>query len=196
MIFCTSVCLVLLIDMFTPDDLRQDLRFSIDEVTIERLFSYEGGRKYEVINVPVGMILRVFQGHLMSLYETAVYSYLQDNIAGKSRYQEYAEMHPADYQVSVERFQQLIAAMQENDYDIRKGAIIINEDNVVIDGQHRCCVILYKYGPFYRIPVLKCYSKKNHRFRHHVLIVCVKVKTFFRCIYELMRAKSISLKCR
>ena len=41
----------------------------------------------------------------------------------------------------------------------RENAVVINQDNVLLDGQHRCCYMLYKYGGDYRIPCVRIYEK-------------------------------------
>ena len=58
---------------------------------------------------------------------------------------------------SLERFENLIQSMSKTIDD--KFMPIINENNVLKDGQHRCCFLIAKYGSEHTISALKIIQK-------------------------------------
>ena len=40
-------------------------------------------------------------------------------------------------------------------YDPRRMPVVSGAGNVVIDGQHRCCILLAEFGPDHEIDVLR-----------------------------------------
>lgn len=177
--------------MFTIDDLKNDNRFYIDDATLCRLWANGGGDKYKVVFARVGMIMRSFEDKIITLYDMDAFSYLQGTTDGVKRYHDYCLKHqPYNPNRNEDEFDKLIDKMKSFEYDIKRGAIIVNEENFILDGQHRCCIILNRHGPFYKIPVVKCYSSGRHSVKHKVKIGFYKLKTLLRCIKEsLIRRK-------
>lgn len=136
--------------MFTKEDIKNDPRFYID-----RLFNNQRGQRYTVEDVKIGSILRYWNGHIMSLSDTMVYSFLDGSKEGKSKYKLYCEFCNSPRRTAT-NYSQLMEDLERNDYDIMKGAIVIDEHNFILDGQHRACILLKNYGPFHRIPVVRC----------------------------------------
>ncbi|WP_162258410.1 rhamnan synthesis F family protein [Lapidilactobacillus concavus] len=88
-----------------------------------------------------------------SIDETAPYKYLQGN---KKTYDDYCAYHikhnlPV---MSVERFESLIKSIKQNGYDMKK-IIIVQDDNIIYDGQHRSTILAFLNGLDYQIPVLE-----------------------------------------
>ncbi len=146
--------------------LLDDKRFNIDD---EFAYFYLEGRlikKYEVIKLPLKEIKREWLGDFISLTECYPYRYLQSR--DPKIYDEYCEINMKKYKTSVmsiERFEQLVESIDKKGFD-SKNLVIVNEDNIIADGQHRCCYMMYKYGENYEMPVLRIYpyveeSKKD-----------------------------------
>lgn len=58
------------------------------------------------------------------------------------------------------RMDDTLASIRKNGYDPSKMCICVDENNIVLDGQHRACCILYIYGKDYEIDVCRVYKKK------------------------------------
>ena len=56
---------------------------------------------------------------------------------------------------SMERFKALEKKINKEGYCPEKSAIVVNQDNYVCDGLHRASILLYKYGPEHKIPVIR-----------------------------------------
>ena len=54
-----------------------------------------------------------------------------------------------------ESYDAIIRMIQREGYDIRKGAILIEQNGIIQDGFHRCCILLHLYGSNYKVKVLQ-----------------------------------------
>lgn len=136
-----------------------DNRFRIDNEVMSCL----NGRKilyYTIVELPIKRIKRNLHGKIISLQETDVYRYLceptkEDVIA---QYQKYCDANNADNKErSINTFNKLINTIEIEDYDIKKGIVIVDQFNCILDGQHRVCILRNKYGEEYVIRALKLY---------------------------------------
>ncbi|MBO4643681.1 MAG: hypothetical protein J5716_03615 [Alphaproteobacteria bacterium] len=113
----------------------------------------------EIVHVPLKVLRREWNGKLYRLEECSPFKYLQTK--DKDVYANYIQKHidlgilPADYDKSTTKFDTLIESMNENGYDPSKCVIILRRDNVLLDGQHRACVLLYKYGGDYTVTAIR-----------------------------------------
>lgn len=57
---------------------------------------------------------------------------------------------------SVERFEQLVEKLEKG-YD-ENYVIVVNWKNEILDGQHRACFLLHKYGAQHKVPVLQIWT--------------------------------------
>lgn len=95
----------------------------------------------------------------MTLADCSPFKYLQTR--DKQIYSDYIQKHidlgvlPADADKTPERFENLEKSMNEKGYDPALCVVVLNKDNVIIDGQHRCCILLYKFGPDYRVTAIR-----------------------------------------
>ncbi len=161
--------------MSVVDDVKIDQRFYIDDANFERLFSsYQKCYKYNIEYVRVGSILRFLDNKITCLYDTDVYPYIKDSKKGSLRYKKYCNRCNVNFRTP-EKFQLLLEELRNNEYDIRKGAIVVDEQNFILDGQHRLCFILYKYGPFHKIPVVKVSFREYVRLRKRLrlILICI-----------------------
>ena len=64
---------------------------------------------------------------------------------------------------SLQTFNNIMRELEKSSYSIKKGAIVINQYNCIMDGVHRCSYLLARYGPDYKIEVVKLYTKTSRR---------------------------------
>lgn len=140
------------------EQIKKDDRFYVNPVTLS-LMEKRDIRGYKLIRIPVGKIRRHLNGRVFSLYKTDVYRYLTDESAeAKEKYKMYTAnpMNREDNpNRSPEEFDKLISDFGKTQYDVHKGIIIVNQYYCIMDGQHRCCIMLREYGENYVIPVLR-----------------------------------------
>ena len=153
------------------NDLKDDCRFYIDDRNINRLLR-DKVYKYRVIEIPVGGILRKQEvtGRIISLYDTKVYQYLKDTPEGRKAYQEYVDLCNVSFR-SFDNYDKLRTEIKNCGYDIMKGAIVIDQDCLILDGQHRSCLLLKKYGPQFKVKVVQLfYNKSKYSFLRRIML--------------------------
>lgn len=95
-----------------------------------------------------------FDGRVIPLEECAPYQYLCGDTEAYEAYCQYHKEHNL-YPMSKERFDGLIRSLEEEGFNERN-VIVLNQDlNSVMDGQHRLCYLLKKYGKDYIVPVVR-----------------------------------------
>ncbi len=141
--------------------MRNDPRFMIKEPRFNgddflNMLLYRPIKKYEVCKIKLGDIRRSWNGVVMKLSDVSPYKYLVNN--ENKIYEEYCEKVKAVGDVrSMEKFKKLIAKVEQENYDIKKGAIVLNDKNILMDGQHRACIMLKNFGPDYVVDVVRLY---------------------------------------
>lgn len=142
--------------------LLEDNRFDLDEDFFYRTLETKPIYKYEIIDIKLKDIRRIWNGKTLKLSECAPYKYLAEHQV--SEYEKYCEYHHNNNlpEMSKERYDSLINSIEENGFNSRN-IIVINQDNVIQDGQHRSCCLLYKYGGEYTVKALKVYFLKERK---------------------------------
>lgn len=115
----------------------------------------------ELVNIALKDIRREWNGKIYSLKEVSPFKYLETR--DENVYTSYICKHfPPDSQPSenelkkyLSNFNKLEASINENGYDLSRSIIALNKNNIVIDGQRRACILLYKYGGNYEITVIR-----------------------------------------
>lgn len=133
--------------------LLEDGRFEVDPDFFYRSFEFVRIGGYEVVEVRLRDIRRVwFDRRAYRLEECSAYRYLEGD-AG--RYREYCHQNAerSGFDMTSTRFEALRSSMEE--YDGRHLPIVFGEENVILDGQHRCCILLRKFGPDFRLKVVR-----------------------------------------
>lgn len=135
--------------------LLDDERFVLDYDFFYRALEMAKVTRYEVTEVRLGDIRREWKGRLIPLSECHPYKYLTGELA---QYREYVQENALThgFEMSETRFEQLRQSM-DTQYDERRMPVL-SQDNILMDGQHRCCLLLHKYGPEYAVKVLKIYA--------------------------------------
>lgn len=148
--------------MVTKEILQKDNRFYVDEWNLDKFIAHKAIVKYRVKEMKVGNILRRWNGRLYPLSQTDVYKCLKKGAVTETDYEQYRKNLVADdYEHhTLESFQALQKQLNSVTYNIKKGAIFVDQFNCILDGQHRSCILLMKYGPDYTIPVVEITYKK------------------------------------
>ena len=140
----------------STNQLLRDNRFCIDEEFFNRRLRFRSLQYYKIIKKRLGDI-RYGTVHLR---ECSPFLYLKGNIED---YKIYCHNHQQVLHInmSVNRYNNLISSIKNNGFN-SKSMIIITDENKLLDGQHRACVLLYCYGEDYEIPVLYLKLKKRN----------------------------------
>lgn len=135
--------------------LLSDERFDIDSEFSYKNLSKRRIESYELTTETIRNIKRVwFDGRVIPLEECAPYQYLCGDTEAYEAYCQYHKEHNL-YPMSKERFDGLIRSLEEEGFNERN-VIVLNQDlNSVMDGQHRLCYLLKKYGKDYIVPVVR-----------------------------------------
>lgn len=137
----------------SPLRLLEDSRFELDADFFYRVLEPRSVERYEVVRVRLGDIRRMTAtGQIVKLETCEPYLFLRGD---KARYEEYCDMNRAvtGFDMSPARFERLRGDMAQ--YDPRKMPVVRGDENVVMDGQHRCCILLDRHGPDHEIEVLR-----------------------------------------
>lgn len=140
--------------------MKQDTRFSITPDEMDALFRYHAITDYSFEKIKLGDILRYKDHRLVSISETINYAYLENssNSAIRERYIEYCsdwDNLKDNPERSEETYRKLIQIMETQHYDVRTSAIVINQYDCIVDGLHRSCILLKKYGKDYEVEVVR-----------------------------------------
>ena len=171
----------------TKEELINDKRFFVFFRNIERLM-LQPLLRYDVKKKRIGTLLRTRANtnRIVTLDQTRVYAYLTGTPKGTKEYDEYVDICNVSFR-NREAYDCLIDEMDNNPYDIKKGAIVINQDDLIYDGQHRSCYLLYKYGPNYQVDVLQLFYEKSKGIGRLLLkskILMVKIRAILICLLK------------
>lgn len=136
-----------------PETIRKDGRFIVSDDFYQRSLLNTKILKYEIVKIKLKDIRREWDGKLLGLTECHPYRYLEGDV---QQYLDYVERNKTlgGYEMSTQRFDELIQSLSEVNYDPRYMPFI-NENNVIYDGQHRCCFLMKKYGGEYEIEAVR-----------------------------------------
>lgn len=131
-------------------------------VNIDDLFAFDCIEprlldNWRFVDIRLGDIRRKlfpYDKNTVPLSETLPYKYLvtRDSVL----YKEYCEYNSKTWHNSImsqERFDKLICSMETNGDTCEKNIVLI-DNNIIFDGQHRCCWLLYTKGQDYVINAL------------------------------------------
>lgn len=93
------------------------------------------------------------EGEVIPLSECAPYRYLQGD---REAYEAYCRIHEETGRplMSPDRYEALIRSMDGQGYD-EEHIIMVDENNILKDGQHRACLLAHRYGQDREIQVLE-----------------------------------------
>ena len=162
------------------EELLSDKRFKIDSYALNNHLQISKIISYEIVNIPVGSILRQKNNRIFNIKYSDPSMYLQTkNIDEYNKYCKHLTVKGDKEHHNIEIFNELIKSIDKEDYDISKGIIVINQLNIIMDGQHRAAIILNKYGEDFVIPVLRIkYSRLGIRTLFNYLRYKIKKQVF------------------
>lgn len=131
-----------------------DNRFKLDYEFFYKTLETAQIAHYEVVDIRLGDIRRKWKREAIPLEECHPYKYLKGEIEQYERYTE-ENLKRFGFSMSPERFETLKQSL-EGGFD-PLFMPVLEEDNSLRDGQHRSCLLLYKYGPDHVIKALKLY---------------------------------------
>lgn len=133
--------------------LLDDDRFTIDYDFFYRVLEMRPVTKYRIVETRLGDLTRYwYDGRLYPLEQCPPYRYL---CGDKEAYESYCLQNKVvtGFEMSPERFDRLCESMAE--YDPKSMPVVFGPRNIIQDGQHRSCILLKKFGPDYKIKVLR-----------------------------------------
>lgn len=142
------------------NQLLSDSRFVIDEDFLDGLMKEHELKSYDVVKMRISDIKRGWiDGTVFELDEVAPYKYLHGDVQAYKDY-EIANRAYCDFAImTTKRFDALIASLESNGYDPMK-IIVVDQKPHMLDGLHRACWLLKKFGPDYELDVLRIEVEK------------------------------------
>ncbi len=137
--------------------LLSDKRFTIDNDFFYKALEGRDIHKYEIVKIRLGDIQRSWiDGKIYNLTDVSPYTYLTDKINGAKIYQKYCDINyeQSGFEMSINRYNTLIKSIETSGFK-EHSMPVIDKNNIIMDGQHRCCILLHKYGPDHVIKALK-----------------------------------------
>lgn len=134
--------------------LLKDDRISLDPEFFYKRLELRKIGNYELVKIPLGEVRRSWNGQMLHLWDCHAYKYLQGDT---SQYEAYVRENEQKYgwKMSRVRYDRLIEKLRSG-FDA-KSVPVLDSDNVLLDGQHRCCWLLNQYGRDYEIMALRLY---------------------------------------
>lgn len=135
----------------------QNQNFLVDYDFFYKVLEMQRIKRFEVVTLELKDIRRKWHdGKLYKLSECSPYLYLQTG--DEDMYNKYCEKnmklsHGTQFSTTLDRYKQLITSVRSG-YN-EKYIPIVNQQNILMDGQHRCCILMHLYGEKHRIKVLK-----------------------------------------
>lgn len=148
--------------------LSHDNRFFIDDENLGYLRTL-GVYKYDVDSIKLGQILRDYEDGLYPISHALPYRFIinPDDAQTLQEYERYCRLSRNQIGIedrSPEAFLSLKKEVLANGYDLSRGAIVIDQFNIIVEGQHRCCILLDEYGANHRVNVVRVWRfVKNPR---------------------------------
>lgn len=150
--------------------LLNDQRYELSDDFALRYVEHTPIDKYEIIDIKINNINKNINNKIKTLEECYPFLLLNGNTKEytkkclKYRRTDYMMYSQKEFEKickkeCVQRYKQLIKNIDINNYN-KKQLIVINQNNSILDGQHRACYLLKKFGPNYKIRVLKIYESK------------------------------------
>ena len=169
--------------MLSKEDIMSDDRFYIDEWNLNRLLE-RPVKRIKIKKIKVGNINRYLDLRITDLQDTDVYRYLNQTEEDKNQYEKYCSEYCSDNDSrGIKFYDKLIEEFDISNYDLKKGAICIDAYNSIIEGQHRSCIILKKYGESQVIDVVQ-FVFKQHEYKKFVKMIIYYTKKRINQIFR------------
>ena len=150
--------------------LLNDSRYELSDDFALRYVEHTPIDKYEIITIKISDINKNVNNKIKTLDKCYPFLLLNGNTKEyknkclKYRRTDYMMYSQKEFEKKckkecVQRYKKLIKKINEDNYN-NKQLIVINQNNSILDGQHRACYLLKKFGPNHKIKVLKIYESK------------------------------------
>ncbi|MFQ6778250.1 MAG: glycosyltransferase family 9 protein [Alphaproteobacteria bacterium] len=147
--------------------LISDERFKIDYDWVNNWLRFEKINGYEFVKVCLNDLKYWKQidengnGKIVPLAEkeNPAIAFNNKNVEVYNSYNKLKAVLQNDNFHSQERYNDLISELNNVDYDVKRGIITIDSNNIIMDGWHRASYLLAKYGSNYEIFVVKLDKK-------------------------------------
>ena len=133
--------------------LLADNRFDLDADFFYKTLETRKVKTYCIHKIRIGDINRKWiDGNLYKLKDCSPFMYLSGD---KERYKNYCKINneTSKFEISEDKFNHLIASMDKG-YNPKQMPVIHSTENILMDGQHRLCYLLNKYGEDYEVECL------------------------------------------
>ena len=171
--------------MVTRQEIENDNRFFINSVTLSDILMRVNIKRYELRQVKIGT-LRHNYGKLMAIYETIPYKYLDNPTDEKciNDYLEYCKIPSAkkdNPDRSIDCYNKLRNRFSEEEYNIQKGVIVIDQFYNIQEGLHRSCILFKKYGTKHKVQVLQIVRQQTvfNRIKSYIRMFLFDIKHLF-----------------
>ena len=142
---------------------------------------------YKLCNIELAKIRRrgKIEGKkfFLKLKETINYKFLsnQNSKQAINEYIKYCEKtnNITEYH-SPKNFISLYKEILKYGYDIKKGIIVVDQNNTICAGVHRACILLFIHGENFKIPVLKFKLKSSRLDKFPFLIPIYRIFNYVR----------------
>ena len=140
--------------------LLDDTRFDIDPDFFYKSLETRRVVSYAIHEIQLREINRKWiDGRIYKLEECSPFLYLKGD---KAAYDNYCKVNgeTSKFDMSRAKFDKLIASMEKG-INPKMMPVIHGKDNILMDGQHRLCYLLNKYGKDYIVKCLHIYFNKD-----------------------------------
>ena len=140
--------------------LLDDTRFDIDPEFFYKTLETRRVISYTIHEIQLKDINRKWiDGKIYKLEECSPFLYLKGDTKA---YEDYCKLNgqTSKFDMSKARFDNLIASLEKG-INPKMMPIIHGKDNILMDGQHRLCYLLNKYGNDYTVNCLHVYFNKD-----------------------------------
>ena len=173
--------------MITTEELSNNSCWYIEPLQAQDFVTNGNLLDYKVCNIELAKIRRrgKMEGekNFLKLKETVNYKFLSNQNQQQviDEYIKYCKKTNSliDYH-SPENFTKLYKEILKYGYDIKKGIIVVDQNNTICDGLHRACILLFMHGENFKIPVLKFKLKSSRLDKVPFLIPIYKIFDYFR----------------
>lgn len=145
----------------STEKLISDKRITIDKNYIDNHLKHWKIYKYSLKNIKLKNLrctLFVKEGtHDYKIHQVPAYKYLEGDKQSYIDYINYKNPIGGGDIHTVDRYEALINSFNSKGF-CEDNVIIVDANNTIIDGQHRACLLLKKYGGNKKIKVLKIYK--------------------------------------
>ncbi len=177
-----------------PNAILEDKRFKIDLDFYQKLTQTNVIVDYEIRNIKLKDIKRSWKNKILNLEETHPYLYLKGQI---EQYEQYCVENAklSNFEMNREKFDNLIQDIKNNSHNKLYMPIVNSKNNIILDGQHRCCILYHLYGGNYTLQCLfitispkkyhytllqRIFSVRNSYGGQHKLVTILGIKLKFR----------------